>query len=349
VAAAPAQQHVAAKPGWTWNGGTPIVVQKGDTIDSLVKRYGVPASAIAEANNIPNGTALKPGQHLVIPKYETTGSTQPRMAAHTPQTLASAPQIAAPQTATTGSVGQHVHVVAPGETLMSLSRKYNKPLSVIARANKIAPSTMVKIGDRIVIPGVAAQASAPQPAKQPAKTAEAPKPAAEPKVASVPAAAPPVQSTPTAAMVTPAAHQPEQPKTKTDVTAAMPKFRWPVNGRVITAFGPRPSGAQNDGINVSVPENTPIKASDDGVVAYAGNELKTYGNLVLVRHSNGYVTAYAHASEILVKRDEHVKRGQIIAKAGQTGNVTSPQLHFEIRKGSTPVDPAPFLDKGSNG
>jgi murein DD-endopeptidase MepM/ murein hydrolase activator NlpD len=338
----PAPQQAAAKPGWSWNGGTPIVVQKGDTIDSLVKRYGVPASAIAEANNISNGTALKPGQHLVIPKYETTGSTQPRMAAHTPQTPAPAPAISAPATA---SSGPHVHVVAPGETLMSLSRKYNKTLSVIARANKIAPTTMVKVGDRIVIPGVAPQAQA----KPAAKTAEAPKPAAEPKVASVPAAAAPAPSTPTAAMVTPAAHQPEPPKTKTDVTAAMPKFRWPVNGRVITAFGPRPSGAQNDGINVSVPENTPIKAADDGVVAYAGNELKTYGNLVLVRHSNGYVTAYAHASEIMVKRDEHVKRGQIIAKAGQTGNVTSPQLHFEIRKGSTPVDPAPFLDKGGNG
>ena len=98
-----------------------------------------------------------------------------------------------------------------------------------------------------------------------------------------------------------------------------------------------------------MPEGTPIKAAEDGVVAYAGNELKTYGNLVLVRHSNGYVTAYAHASEILVKRDDPVKRGQIIAKAGQTGTVAAPQLHFEIRKGSTPVDPMPFLDKGGNG
>src|SRR3569833_96099 len=161
AAASSPQQAVAAKSGWTGNGGTPIVVQKGDTIDSLVKRYGVPASAIAEANNIPNGTALKPGQHLVIPKYETTGSTQ-RMAAHTPQTPAPAPQIAAPATASTNGGGQHVHVVAPGETLMSLSRKYNKSLSAIARANKIAPSTMVKIGDRNVIPEIAAQAAAPQ-------------------------------------------------------------------------------------------------------------------------------------------------------------------------------------------
>jgi len=154
---------------------------------------------------------------------------------------------------------------------------------------------------------------------------------------------------PTAAVITPAAHEPEPPKAKVETTAAMPSFRWPVNGRVITAFGPKPSGQQNDGINVSVPEGTPIKAAEDGVVAYAGNELKTYGNLVLVRHSNGYVTAYAHASEIMVKRDDPVKRGQIIAKAGQTGNVAAPQLHFEIRKGSTPVDPAPFLDKGGNG
>ena len=332
-----AQQAAAAKRGWNWEGGTAITVQKGDTIDGLVKRYGVPASAIAEANNIPNGTALRPGQKLVIPKYETTASTSARAASNPPNTPA--PAIAAP--ATSGS--QHVHTVAPGETLMALSRKYHKPLGELAKANNIQPHTMVKVGDRIVIPGV----RGPQAALKPAATvAQQAKPAAAPKVASVPAA-PAV--TPSAAMVTPAKHEPEPPKTKTDVTAALPKFRWPVNGRVITAFGPKPSGQQNDGINVSVPEGTPIKAAEDGVVAYAGNELKTYGNLVLVRHSNGYVTAYAHASEIMVKRDDPVKRGQIIAKAGQTGNVAAPQLHFEIRKGSTPVDPAPFLDKGGNG
>ena len=92
-----------------------------------------------------------------------------------------------------------------------------------------------------------------------------------------------------------------------------------------------------------MPEGASIKSADDGVVAYAGNELKGYGNLVLVRHAGGFVTAYAHASEMLVKRGDHVKRGQIIARAGQTGNVTSPQLHFEIRKGSTPVDPTQYL------
>jgi len=113
---------------------------------------------------------------------------------------------------------------------------------------------------------------------------------------------------------------------------------------VIAAYGAKTNGKVNDGINLAVPEGTPIKAADDGVVAYAGNELKGYGNLVLVRHSNGYVTAYAHASELDVKRGDVVKRGQVIAKSGQTGEVQSPQLHFEIRKGSTPVDPLQFLN-----
>ena len=94
----------------------------------------------------------------------------------------------------------------------------------------------------------------------------------------------------------------------------MPGFRWPVRGRVIAGFGPKPNGLQNDGINLAVPEGTPVKAAEDGIVAYAGNELKGYGNLVLVRHSNGFVTAYAHASEIMVKRGDQVKRGQVIAQ-----------------------------------
>jgi murein DD-endopeptidase MepM/ murein hydrolase activator NlpD len=129
-----------------------------------------------------------------------------------------------------------------------------------------------------------------------------------------------------------------------EATGALPSFRWPARGRVIAGFGPKPNGLQNDGINLAVPEGTPVKAAEDGVVAYAGSELKGYGNLVLVRHNNGFVTAYAHASEIMVKRGDQVKRGQVIAKSGQTGSVTSPQLHFEIRKGATPVDPAQYLN-----
>ncbi len=120
-------------------------------------------------------------------------------------------------------------------------------------------------------------------------------------------------------------------------------FRWPVRGRIIAKFGDKGSGEKNDGINLAVPEGTPIKAAENGVVVYAGNELKGYGNLVLVRHEGDWVTAYAHASEITVKRGDKVNRGQIIAKAGQSGSVSSPQLHFEVRKGSKPVDPMQHL------
>jgi murein DD-endopeptidase MepM/ murein hydrolase activator NlpD len=125
--------------------------------------------------------------------------------------------------------------------------------------------------------------------------------------------------------------------------ASMPAMRWPVRGKVISAYGSKPNGLKNEGINIAVPEGTSIRAAENGVVAYAGNELKGYGNLVLIRHDGGWVTAYAHAKELLVKRGDTVKRGDVIAKAGQTGSVSSPQLHFEIRKGATAMDPVKYL------
>jgi murein DD-endopeptidase MepM/ murein hydrolase activator NlpD len=148
----------------------------------------------------------------------------------------------------------------------------------------------------------------------------------------------------TAAVVAPTDSLEKEATKLAESNGAVPKFRWPANGRVIAGYGATPNGQQNDGINISLPENTPVKAAEDGVVAYAGNELKGYGNLVLVRHPNGYVTAYAHAKELLVKRGDQVKRGQVIARSGQTGNVNTPQLHFEIRKGSSPLDPTRFLN-----
>ncbi|GEO99442.1 hypothetical protein GCM10007887_15850 [Methylobacterium haplocladii] len=131
-----------------------------------------------------------------------------------------------------------------------------------------------------------------------------------------------------------------EPTTTASVKAdANESFRWPAKGRVINGYG----SSGNEGINIAVPEGTPVKAAEDGTVAYAGSDVKGYGKLVLVRHTNGYVSAYAHNGELDVRPGEKVKRGQTIAKSGATGNVTSPQLHFEIRKGATPVDPIPHL------
>ncbi len=121
------------------------------------------------------------------------------------------------------------------------------------------------------------------------------------------------------------------------------QFLWPVKGAVISPYGARANGERNDGINIAVPDGVPILAAEAGTVSYVGNELKGYGNLVLIRHDNGYVTAYAHAGQITVTRGQRVARGEIIAYAGETGDVKEPQLHFEIRRGTTPVDPKPLL------
>ncbi|WP_425463276.1 peptidoglycan DD-metalloendopeptidase family protein [Methylobacterium terricola] len=158
------------------------------------------------------------------------------------------------------------------------------------------------------------------------KPAPKPEPVKPVKVASLPEKAPEPAPAPA---VAPAAPAPDPQSS----------FRWPARGRVINGYG----SSGNEGINIAVPEGTPVKAAEEGTVAYAGSDVKGYGKLVLVRHANGYVSAYAHNGEIDVRPGEKVKRGQTIAKSGASGNVTSPQLHFEIRKGATPVDPMPHL------
>jgi murein DD-endopeptidase MepM/ murein hydrolase activator NlpD len=314
---------VIRRPGdpWTWEGGTPVILQPGETIDTLSRRYGVPAHAILRANNLADGTRVQPGQRIVIPVYHGTAPVAVQPA-----------RPAAPEKFVT-------HVVAPGDTLYSLSRRYKKSRAEIARANKIGEWAALRVGQRLTIPGIAQ----PKPqlrAEAKPETKSKPQLRAEVK----PTFAPPPK--PAAAPETVAAVKPASEPEPKPVAAAPIQFRWPVQGRIISAFGPKPNGQHNDGLNLAVPEGTAIKAAEDGIVAYAGNELKGYGNLVLIRHANGWVTAYAHASQLLVRRGETVKRGQTIARAGRTGGVDVPQLHFEIRKGSTPVDPAAHLSAG---
>ena len=192
---------------------------------------------------------------------------------------------------------------------------------------------------------VAAAPAAPKvvEARKPAPVAEKAKPVVVASAPAEPKAAPVAKTV----VAEPKVEARPDPKTtasiaKTEEPAAeKADFRWPARGRVIAGFSGK---GGNEGINIAVPEGTPIKAAEAGTVAYAGNELKGYGNLVLIRHPNGYVSAYAHNGALNVKRGDTIKRGQVVATAGQTGNVSSPQLHFELRKGSTPVDPTPYLN-----
>jgi murein DD-endopeptidase MepM/ murein hydrolase activator NlpD len=324
-------RSVAANSGYSRDGGTTIIVGTADTLDVISKRYNVPSSEILKANGYGGPRVLQPGQQLVIPR---------RMAQTNPPALSTAPS-----TKVAAALPASVHVVKSGDTLMNLSRRHNIAPAQLAAANNIPVTTQLKIGSKINIPGGKAMAAAPVAqvvAEAPKPAAAAPAPAVKPVTV---ASAEPQQKARVASEAT-AADLPDaqSPVKAAEATNAVPTFRWPVRGRVITAYGAKANGKQNDGINVAVPEGTPVKAAEDGVVAYSGSELKGYGNLILVRHSNGYVTAYAHASELMVKRGDTIKRGQIIAKSGQTGEVGSPQLHFEIRKGSSAVDPLQFLN-----
>jgi murein DD-endopeptidase MepM/ murein hydrolase activator NlpD len=293
---------------------TVVTLAPGETLASLSRRHGVPIAAIIKANGITSPNDVKIGQKIIIPSGKTAAVT------------AAQPQAAPASVPATPSYGGF-HIAGPGDTLVKVAQRYRVSVADLAKANGIVPHAQIKLGDRLAIP---AQTSSKQPA--PEKRAELPPAPAPQQVAAA-------EPTHTANVASPTENPEAEAKRETGGSV----FRWPVRGRIVTAFGAKPNGQQNDGINIAVPEGTPVKAAEDGEVAYAGNELKGYGNLILVRHPNGFVTAYAHASELLVKRGDKVKRGQVIAKSGRTGNVSAPQLHFEIRKGSTPVDPTPYL------
>jgi murein DD-endopeptidase MepM/ murein hydrolase activator NlpD len=340
TATVPPRSVAAAQPV----GGTKIIVGTSDTLDLLAKRYRVTPQAILAANGYKGPRALSPGQQLIIPHQATAAAPAPLKAP-----VAAAPAPAAKPVAAVAAPSS-THFVNHGDTLASIARKNHISAAELARANGLDPSAKLKLGARLAVPGAktaavaAPLAAAPVGAAPVAGTlqpvAAAPAPAT--KMAAVAA---PVQSArlaqATANVEDKAA---DTPAKAAETTSALPTFRWPVRGKVVTSYGAKTNGKSNDGINLAVPEGTPVKAAEDGVVAYSGNELKGYGNLVLVRHSNGYVTAYAHASELMVKRGDTIKRGQVIAKSGQSGEVASPQLHFEIRKGSSPVDPLQFLN-----
>jgi murein DD-endopeptidase MepM/ murein hydrolase activator NlpD len=314
--------------------GTTIIVGTSDTLDLLARRYRVTPAAIMQANGYKGPRVLSPGQQLIIPRESAAAVAAPALA---PAAPASRPVAAA-------GAPPAVHFVNRGETLLSIARHNHIPVAELARANGLDPQAKLKLGARLTVP---AKTAAVAPMVQPAAVAAAQPaaPLAPPATKMAAVTAGPPQSA-RLAQATAKVEEPsaESPIKAAEATGALPTFRWPVRGKVITSYGAKTNGKSNDGINLAVPEGTPVKAAEDGVVAYSGNELKGYGNLVLVRHNNGYVTAYAHASELLVKRGDTIKRGQVIAKSGQSGEVGSPQLHFEIRKGSTPVDPLQFLN-----
>jgi murein DD-endopeptidase MepM/ murein hydrolase activator NlpD len=209
------------------------------------------------------------------------------------------------------------HLVRPGDTLYGVARNYEVDPYAFARLNGLKPPYTIHVGETLILPGRQAAAVAEMPPATAGQTATAATRAAPPR-------------TPPAAVPRPPA-------------ISGSGFIWPVKGPVVSNFGSKAKGLRNDGINIAAARGTPVMASENGVVAYVGNELRGFGNLLLIKHDGGWITAYAHNDAVMVKRGDRVKRGQQIATVGATGNVRHPQLHFELRRGRTAQDPEKHL------
>lgn len=315
-----------------------VRVEQGMTLYSIAKANGVTVAQLASANGIAPPYSVSTGRVLRIPGVAhamapKTNYTNENGVASNAQD--NAPAMPAKMQATGG-----MHRVASGETLFSLGRKYGVSPYAIADLNHLPHDKALILGQNIHVPAGSGQSFA---SKAPAATDAESIASSDDEAAPVNTGKSLTLKQPVVAEEIPAAKPAAQQVAELNANPTAAGMRWPVKGKVISEFGAKPNGLKNEGINISVPEGTGIRAAESGVVAYAGNELKGYGNLVLIRHEGGWVTAYAHAKELFVKRGDTVKRGDVIAKAGQTGSVSSPQLHFEVRKGATAMDPMKFL------
>lgn len=366
TATAPAAAAAGRPAGWSTDGAPRVSLQPGETISSLSRRYGVPASEIMRANGITDATRVTPGQQLVIPGYSRGGTPAPAQVAGAPaasQVAVADPALAqrsldeqaqlltqAPATAASGQSGSYT--VKSGDTLSKISRETGVPVATLRQANGLSGDA-IRIGQTLNLGGAAASA-ATQVAAAPQSVPATP----DPQSTGAVQATEPVQTAAvTQQEARPAGYQAPQAangsiaqEVGNDVASVAPqstgigKLRWPVRGQVVTPFGAQDGSVRNDGIDISVPEGTDVKAAENGVVIYAGSGLKEYGNTVLVRHDNGLVTVYGHASDIKVSRGDKVERGQVIAASGMTGNAKQPKLHFEVRDNATPSNPTSYLE-----
>ena len=299
----------------------PYTVVPGDTVYGVAQRLNVPVRSLIDANGLKPPYRLQPGQQLAMPGG--SGSYDPDLAVTAP-----APSTTYSNNSTGGDTDGTYSGPPPRVTTATGGSIAMEDLSPSAGgANTTArPSTSTT--------ATAPATSTPPP--------EATTDTTNSDVAVVPTVKPAAPSTATTAPK-PSSNSNTEVATIPDTTTTDGQFQWPLQGKVISRFGAKIGGQHNDGINIAAHAGDQVLAADSGVVAYSGNELKGFGNLLLIRHANGWITAYAHNQKLLVKKGDKVKRGQPIATVGATGNVDSPQLHFEIRRGSDPVDPLQHL------
>ncbi len=286
-----------------------ITVQQGQTLNAVARDHHVKTAAIIAVNQLKPPYELKAGTRLIIPDSGSPPAQMAAVPAPESQRVAAAPL---PPPAASAASAQRPPALTP-------------------------PPSAATAPDIVPLDG-------PPPKEMPA----APAPSRQPTVQSTP----PTSTTaangnppsvlpprnPAAALPLPGEASASEP-----AAASSGRFAWPVQGRILANYGAATNGGRNDGINIAAPRGTPVRSIDAGTIAYVGNEVKGYGNLVLVKHDNGWISAYAHLDDPAVKVGDKVTSGQAIAKVGETGGVSQPQLHFELRRGKKPVDPREFL------
>ncbi|WP_232343462.1 LysM peptidoglycan-binding domain-containing M23 family metallopeptidase [Novosphingopyxis sp. YJ-S2-01] len=321
---------LVAPPRPTWDGGQVVkrdsavkpgeyVVRAGDTLRGIGNRTGAGSEAIAAANNLPPPFTIYPGQRLIIP-------------------------------------GGRYHSVAAGETGIAIAQAYGVRWADMVALNGLEEPYILRIGQKLQVPDSAT-------AMQPIRTAAAPIPSGAPAAVTSDQASALERraaafsigiddivtgSQPALAEGRRATAAVAKPQQAVATAIAQPavfngRFAWPVRGRLLSSFGSNKDGRINDGINIAAKAGTPVLSAGSGVVAYSGDEIGVFGGLVLIDHGGGWITAYGHLGRLDVVRGEKVGAGQPIGTVGQTGYVSEPQLHFEIRQKRKPIDPASKL------
>jgi len=266
-------------------------------------------------------------------------------------------------------------IATKGETLYSISKRYNLPLPDIIRLNNIAPPYQLEAGQRLKLPAPRYYSVRPQdslyqisrmfdvsvtdvartnnlsapytlkpgqklrmPSDEPPRVRQASVSQASSRYEPPSRPSPPQQARPQL-------RSQDTTTKRASSSTASGTFIWPVKGRIISDFGPKENGLHNDGLNIATPMGTSVRAANTGTVVYVGNALESFGNLVIIRHSNGWVTAYAHLDTVKVTRGQNINQHDILGTVGSTGRVDAPQLHFEIRRGSEALNPQKYLVK----
>ena len=359
---------------------TEITVVRGDTLYAIGAKYGMKVDEIAKLNNLSEPYNLSVGQKLrvrasreqVVTEIPKIPEAKPAAPEKPKPTVKETPKPAPVARATTTRVDLTQIKVEPGDTLYSLSRKYSVPVNDLAVMNNLSAPFALYAGQVVRVPNLAA---APVRAATGTLTDAVPtkEASASAKVTASKTNAEPVKQS-AAKTDNKDAKSKKQPETKPTenkkaetnkkqgetkktenkkqvkklpaiAARSSSKFSWPVRGKILSNYGAKTKGLFNDGINIGASRGTAVAAAENGVVAYAGNEVKGMGNLIIIQHSDGWMTVYAHMDSLNVRRGARVNVGGKIGTVGQTGKVDKPQLHFEIRKGTKAYNPIQYLKK----